>query len=77
MVVPEAATLMMKGGAMIVSSNFTAAQGLRFQETLMSLQMALEECYLNLALISGQPNICILIDRGLMDGSAYVSREQW
>ena len=30
LIVPEAATLIMKGGAMIVSSSFTAQQGLSF-----------------------------------------------
>lgn len=30
LVVPEAATLIMKGGAMIVSSSFTQQQGLQF-----------------------------------------------
>lgn len=62
---------------MIVSSSFTVAQGLKFQEALMSLQMSLEECYYNLGLLSGKPNVAILIDRGLMDGSAYVSQDQW
>ena len=36
-VVPEAATMLMKGGAMIVSSGFTANQGLQFQKALMRL----------------------------------------
>ena len=37
LVVPEAATILMKGGAMIVSTGFTEAQGLMFQKCLMKL----------------------------------------
>mmetsp|Transcript_13819 Transcript_13819/g.17494 ORF Transcript_13819/g.17494 Transcript_13819/m.17494 type:complete len:171 (+) Transcript_13819:427-939(+) len=48
LVVPEAATLIMKGGAMIVSSAFTAQQGLTFQKGLMRLQIALEESFLDI-----------------------------
>ena len=43
LVVPEAATLLMKGGAFIVSGGFTESQGLSFQKTLMRLQVALED----------------------------------
>ena len=45
LIVPEAATLIMKGGAMIVSAAFTPDQGLMFQKALMKLQIALEDCY--------------------------------
>lgn len=62
---------------MIVSDKFTVAQGIKFQEALLTLQMSLEEVYYNLGLLSGEPNVVILIDRGLMDGSAYVSPDQW
>ena len=37
LVVPEAATLIMQGGAMIVSSQFTEQQGLSFQKGLIRL----------------------------------------
>ena len=39
LVVPEAATTLMKGGAFIVSSEFTEEQGLEFQKTLMKTQV--------------------------------------
>ena len=45
LVVPEAATIIMKGGAMIVSSSFTEQQGLTFQKSLMKLQIALEDVF--------------------------------
>lgn len=48
LVVPEAATLILKGGAMIVSSAFSPEQGLAFQKTLMKLQIALEDCYVEI-----------------------------
>ena len=48
LVVPEAATLIMKGGAMIVSSEFTSQQGLLFQKGLLRLQIALEESFLEI-----------------------------
>jgi hypothetical protein len=44
--VPEAATLMMKGGAMICSFNFTTTEGVLFQCTLLKLQVALEDTFI-------------------------------
>ena len=77
LVVPEAATLIMKGGAMIVSSSFTEQQGLMFQKALMKLQIALEDTFIDIAqMVTGSP-VVVLIDRGLLDGSAYVSKENW
>ena len=48
LVVPEAATIIMKGGAMIVSSSFTEQQGLMFQKGLMKLQTALEDSFIDI-----------------------------
>jgi len=43
----------------------------------MRLQIALEDTYLDIAqMIDGQP-VVIIIDRGLLDGSAYVSQNNW
>lgn len=73
--VPEAATLLMKGGALIVSSTFTKSQGLHFQKALMRLQIALEQSFIEIGLMLVEFNeTVILIDRGLMDGSAYVDK---
>lgn len=79
LVVPEAATILMKGGAMIVSTGFTEAQGLMFQKCLMKLQVALEDSFIEIGKMAGAggSDVVILMDRGLMDGSAYVSRSQW
>lgn len=38
--------------------------------------MQLEDSFENFAALSSEPTI-LLIDRGLMDGSAYVPAEQW
>jgi predicted ATPase len=77
LVVPEAATLIMKGGAMIVSNAFTPEQGLMFQKALMRLQIALENTYVEIGQLVKTEPVVVLIDRGLMDGSAYVSEENW
>lgn len=81
LVVPEAATTLMKGGAFIVSTGFTETQGLMFQKVLMKLQVALEDSFIEIGKLAsaggGSSDIVILIDRGLMDGSAYVSKTQW
>ena len=74
---PEAATLIMKGGAMIVSSSFTPQQGLIFQKGLMRLQIALEESFLDIGCMVQDQPVVILIDRGLLDGSAHVTRMEW
>jgi len=78
-VVPEAATIMMKAGAFIVSSSFSEYQGLQFQKTLMRLQVALEDSFTDIgkmACANGKTCV-VLCDRGLMDGSAYVSKDSW
>lgn len=79
LVVPEAATLLMKGGAFIVSSGFTESQGLLFQKTLIRLQVALEDSFIDIGKLGAMDGgeYVILIDRGLLDGSAYVAKSQW
>ena len=77
LVVPEAATIVMKGGAMIVSSSFTEQQGLMFQKGLMKLQTALEDSFIDIGTMVQNQHVVVLIDRGLLDGSAYVSKTAW
>lgn len=48
--VPEAATILMKAGAMIVAENFTQSESVKFQINLMRLQMALEEIFTDMAM---------------------------
>ena len=43
----------------------------------MRLQIALEESFLEIGQMVTDQHVVILIDRGLLDGSAYVSRAEW
>lgn len=74
--VPEAATLMMKGGCFIQTSTMSFAQAVKFQISLMQMQMNLEDIFIDIAINSNQPCV-ILTDRGVMDGSAYTSEKIW
>jgi hypothetical protein len=48
--VPEAATLLMKGGAMIQTRKLKFADAVRFQINVMRMQMALEDIFIETAL---------------------------
>ena len=74
--VPEAATMLMKGGAFIQSGKMSFSNAVKFQINLMKMQMALEDNFLEIALSCDKPSV-ILCDRGVMDGSAYTSEELW
>ena len=62
---------------MIVSSSFTPEQGLTFQKALMKLQMILEDTFVEIGQMVNDQPVVILIDRGLLDGCAYVDEEDW
>lgn len=62
---------------MIIAENFTAGQGLTFQKILMKLQIALEDTFLEIARMVTDKPVVLLIDRGLLDGSAFVSKDEW
>ena len=74
--VPEAATWMMKGGCFIQTSSMTFSQAVKFQISLMQLQMSLEDIFIDVAINSGYPCV-VLMDRGVMDGSAYCTPQVW
>ena len=74
--VPEAATLMMKGGCFIQTSSMTFSQAVKFQISLMQMQMNLEDIFIDVAINSGFPWV-VLMDRGIMDGSAYCTPQVW
>jgi len=73
MCVPEAATLLFGGGCPPPSDE---ASAFVFQRNLIGTQIALEEAFIDLAKQSGRPTV-ILLDRGAMDGKAYMSEGQW
>ena len=77
LVVPEAATLLQRGGVFTNSTEFTENNSLRFQKALIKLQVALEDVFLDIAQMVTDQSVVILIDRGLLDGSAYTSKDNW
>jgi hypothetical protein len=50
--------------------------GLCFQSNLMDLQISLEDSFERVLRARGKPSV-LLCDRGLMDGSAYMTQEEW
>lgn len=72
--VPEAATLLMNGG--LTWNNMTPEKVIKYQSTLLKLQMYLEDTYTAIAEADGGAAL-ILCDRGTMDGRAYCSDEQF
>lgn len=69
-IVPEAATLLNKCGAMINIEKLTQSQILCFQQQLMKMQIELEDSFSTYAAATGEKSV-ILCDRGIMDGKVY------
>lgn len=76
LVVPEAATMLMKGGAMIQTNKLTFSDAVKFQINVMKSQMSLEDIFIDIALNSEVKTV-IICDRGVMDGSAYTEENVW
>jgi len=76
LLVPEAATMMMKGGCFIQTHKMSLMDQVRFQIQIMKSQMCLEDIFLETALDNDQATV-ILCDRGVMDGQAYATQEVW
>ena len=51
-------------------------QVMDFQENLVRTMVAIEDTYFSMAEKSGQ-NCLVICDRGLMDASAFISRQKW
>lgn len=75
--VPEAATMIHGSGANILLDKYSDINKIKFQYYLMQLQMVLEDIFSNISATTESSRIVILCDRGLMDGSAYMSPELW
>ena len=43
----------------------------------MKLQTALEDSFIDIGQMVKNEHVVVLIDRGLLDGSAYVSKTAW
>jgi predicted ATPase len=74
--VPEAATMLAKGGVNINPQGADRSTILDLQAYLMELQMTLEDTMIQLASACGEKSL-ILCDRGVMDGSAYMEPDLW
>jgi hypothetical protein len=72
--VPELPTITMVGGGMIVMGKLTREEVCKFQCQLVGIQKSMEDYFINLAVISGQPSV-ILFDRGCVDPKAYMDDE--
>ncbi|KCV73203.1 hypothetical protein H696_00746 [Fonticula alba] len=75
--VPEAATLLLGGG--VVFSECTPEQSFIFQEQLLLAMLSIENVFFEMARSNSELGIktIVLCDRGAMDASAYISREDW
>ena len=73
-IVPEAATILMTGGAVFDGSSIEKELG--FEQNKVKVQIALEDAFTNLALSQRKPTV-IICDRGTMDSRAYVGPDKW
>lgn len=71
---PETALVLMSGG--IKFTNLTQTEAYKFQENLIRTMKQIEDTYFELA-DSCQHNCLVICDRGIMDASAYLAREDW
>jgi len=73
--VPETANVLLSGGVNFAELSVQAAQ--KFQANLLKTMMQIENSFFDLASSSLSQNCLVICDRGTMDASAFVSREQW
>ncbi|EAT37440.1 AAEL010574-PA [Aedes aegypti] len=72
--VPETATVLLSGG--IKFSDLTTDEAYKFQENLLRTMIQMENTFFELGK-SCTRNCLIICDRGVMDASAFVSKEKW
>jgi len=71
---PEIATVLLSGGVNFAELNEEAA--IKFQENLLKTMLQTENAFFDLAEASSR-NCLIICDRGAMDASAFITRDQW
>ncbi len=77
-VVPEAATMLNRGGARIANTNLDAETVVKFQISLLKTQMILEDTFADIArAFYPTERVVVLCDRGAMDGAAYTPGPMW
>jgi hypothetical protein len=72
--VPETANILLSGGVNFAELSDEAAE--RFQENLLKTMIQIENSFFDLA-NSTERNCLVICDRGAMDASAFISRDQW
>ncbi|XP_030558166.1 TRPL translocation defect protein 14 isoform X3 [Drosophila novamexicana] len=72
--VPETATVLLSGG--VKFSDLTEDEAYKFQENLIRTMVQIENTYFELG-NSNTRNVLIICDRGVMDASAYISKDKW
>eukprot|EP00956_Cyclotella_meneghiniana_P021121 scaffold38017_cov72-Cyclotella_meneghiniana.AAC.17 len=73
---PEAFTLMVSNGMPFSYLGAVTGMPTIVQDTVMDIQIGLEDGFERLLRARGKPGV-LLCDRGLMDGAAYMSPEEW
>ena len=72
--VPETANIVLSGGVNFAELTPKSAED--FQGNLLKTMLQIENSFFDLAAASHR-NCLVICDRGAMDASAFVSREQW
>jgi len=73
--VPEMATVLFVNGASVGDFGKSGAVS-AFQRAIIDSQLAVEDAFARVAASTGSPSV-LLCDRGVLDGSAYMSRDSW
>jgi len=72
--VPETANVLLSGGIKFADLSPQAAE--EFQANLLKTMMQIEKSFFDLAAESSR-NCLVICDRGAMDASAYIAKDQW
>jgi len=72
--VPETANILLSGGVKFETMTEDARE--KFQENLLKTMMQIETTFFDLANSSSR-NCLVICDRGVMDASAFITRDQW
>ena len=73
--VPETANILLSGGVNFAELSPNAAE--KFQANLLKTILQMENTFFDLASAGSDRNCLVICDRGAMDASAFVSRDQW
>ena len=76
--VPETATVLLSGG--VSFAEMSPEQAFQFQRDLLLTMLQMEQTYFNLARTEVEQrgrNALVICDRGAMDASAYIPRDEW